>query len=586
MKAQLALLPPDEPEQQGLFPTIGVDDRRRVAADGLVEEVRAIASRERFLHWEIAFPNVWQRLASAEPEGGFDAVIGNPPYVRQELLGDEVKRALKSGYASYSGMADLYVYFYEQGLKLLRPGGRMSYVVTNKWLKAGYAEELRALFADTAWLEFVADFGHARHFFPDADVFPSVLVMRRPVRAEAAPEETKVCVIPRDLVPRKGLSAAVEEATFPLPRAMFTREAWVLEPKPVMDLLDKIRRNGVPLAEYAGVKPYRGVTTGFNEAFLIDTAKRNELVRADPTSAEIIKPYLRGQDIERWHAPWNGLYMIFARRGIDIDAYPAIKRHLESFRDRLEPKPADWRPRHDKDEWPGRKEGTYAWYEIQDSVDYWEEFLKPKIIYQELSWWQTFQIDRGETFLPNTAYMISSTDPWLLTSLNSPVMWWWSWRRAVHGKDEALRFIGEFMLTVPIPAPTGQAFEVEATTTALAEITQQVGTANATIRDWLRHEFGLDKPGNALGQPHALDADGFAAAVRKALPRARKLSAADIARLKQEHRDTIEPTARAANEALALERKLSDLVNAAYGLTPEEVKLMWDTAPPRMPFAP
>ena len=143
-----------------------------MTADDLVAEGRALTRRDRFLHWEIAFPNVWSRLASAEPVGGFDAVIGNPPYVRQELLGDQVKRALKKAYAAYDGMADLYVYFYERGLKLLRPGGRMSYVVTNKWLKAGYAEKLRELFAERSWLEFIADFGHAKHFFPDADVFP------------------------------------------------------------------------------------------------------------------------------------------------------------------------------------------------------------------------------------------------------------------------------------------------------------------------------------------------------------------------------------------------------------------------------
>ena len=116
-------------------------------ADRLVEEARARAAQHRFFHWEIGFPNVWSNLLSAEPKGGFDAVIGNPPYVRQELLGDEVKRALKADYAAFDGMADLYVYFYEQGLRLLRPGGRMSYVVTNKWLKAGYAEALRDLFA-------------------------------------------------------------------------------------------------------------------------------------------------------------------------------------------------------------------------------------------------------------------------------------------------------------------------------------------------------------------------------------------------------------------------------------------------------
>src|SRR5215207_7030258 len=106
-------------------------------------------------------------------------------------------------------MADLHVYFYEQGLRLLRPGGRLSYVATNKWLKAGYAEGLRNLFTTEGQVEFVADFGHAKHFFPDADVFPSVVVVRKPRQGETAPAETRVCVIPRDAVPEKGLSAAV-----------------------------------------------------------------------------------------------------------------------------------------------------------------------------------------------------------------------------------------------------------------------------------------------------------------------------------------------------------------------------------------
>ena len=246
---QLALMPDEPPEQQSLFPAISIDDRRRVIADALVEEARALATRHHFFHWEIGFPNIWSNLTNVEPAGGFDAVIGNPPYVRQELLGEEMKRALKMSYAAYDGMADLYVYFYEQGLRLLRPGGRMGYVVTNKWLKAGYAENLRELFCEKGWLEFVADFGHAKHFFPDADVFPSVLVMRKPASAAAVPESADICVIPRDAVPRKGLAGAVTEATFPLPRAMFSKESWVLEPKPVMDLLDKIRRNGVSLAD-------------------------------------------------------------------------------------------------------------------------------------------------------------------------------------------------------------------------------------------------------------------------------------------------------------------------------------------------
>jgi len=276
---QVSLFPSDEPDaQSSLFPNIGVNDRRRVLADQLVAEARSRAAEHRFFHWQIGFPNVWSSLFSVEPAGGFDAIIGNPPYVRHELLGDEIKRALKADYTAYDGMADLYVYFYEQGLRLLRPGGRLSYVVTNKWLKAGYAEALRNLFANQGEVEFVADFGHAKHFFPDADVFPSVVVVHKPVQGEISIDETQVCVIPRDAVPEKGLSLAVAAATYPLPRAHFTRESWTLEPPAVVALLNKIERSGIPLAEYSGMSPLYGIKTGLNEAFVVDTATRDRLV--------------------------------------------------------------------------------------------------------------------------------------------------------------------------------------------------------------------------------------------------------------------------------------------------------------------
>ncbi|MBK8545688.1 MAG: Eco57I restriction-modification methylase domain-containing protein [Caulobacteraceae bacterium] len=147
-------------------------------------------------------PGIWRDWEEDALQGGFDAVIGNPPYVRQELIRDQKPAFQKAFPATYAGTADLYVYFYEQGLKLLRSGGRMSYVVTNKWLRAGYAEKLRDHFATQGWIEFVADFGHAKHFFPDADVFPSVVVVRKPEEG-ISPETSDVCVIPRDDVPQR-----------------------------------------------------------------------------------------------------------------------------------------------------------------------------------------------------------------------------------------------------------------------------------------------------------------------------------------------------------------------------------------------
>lgn len=198
LREQLSLLPETPPAQSALFDEGPPDARRRVLAHVLVDEARGISARHRFLHWQLAFPNVWKDWLSAEPRGGFDAVIGNPPYVRQEKLA-EIKPALRKAYAAWDGMADLYVYFYELGLRLLRPGGRLSYVVTNKWLKAGYAETLRGLLADRAWLDLVVDFGHAKQFFKDADVFPCIVVAERPDGSEP-PEQTSTCLIPREEV--------------------------------------------------------------------------------------------------------------------------------------------------------------------------------------------------------------------------------------------------------------------------------------------------------------------------------------------------------------------------------------------------
>ena len=132
------------------------------------------AVHPRAFDWQAAFPEVFE-------QGGFDVVVGNPPYVRQEWI-SPYKPYLQQAYKAYHGMADLYVYFYELGMRLLKPGGRLSFVVTNKWMKAGYGEPLRRFFAEEAWVESVVDFGHAKQIFEDADVFPSIIVARKPDR--------------------------------------------------------------------------------------------------------------------------------------------------------------------------------------------------------------------------------------------------------------------------------------------------------------------------------------------------------------------------------------------------------------------
>ena len=265
----------------------------------------------------------------------------------------------------------------------------------------------------------------------------------------------------------------------------------------------------------------------------------------------------------------------------DIPRYPTVLTHLQAFRTSLEPKPAAWKPRNPDDEWSGHKPGNYAWYEVQDSVDSWQEFEKPKIVYRVIQFYPSYALDKLGRLGNDKTFILPIENLALLATLNSPLMWWRNWRALPHLKDEALSPMGYLVESFPIAV----AQESVPDTTRMIILTEGVRAATLAIHDWLRIEFGLDRPGRELESPERLDADRFAAAVRAALPRRRQLSGTEIARLKREHAETIMPARQAAAEAQRLERRLSDLVNQAYGLTPEEVALMWATAPPRMPLA-
>ncbi len=542
----------------------------------LIEAFAQLPPDTRAFDWRTSFPEVFAR-------GGFDIVIGNPPYVRQELLGP-FKPWLSRRYATWHGVADLYVYFYERGMELLAPDGKLGYIVTNKWQRAGYGEPLRRYFSERAEIEEIVDFGHAP-IFEDADTFPCILVARpRPVSPGAEPPMVSVCPVPRDRSAELSLENYIHEHGYPVPWSRYGAEPWSLEPPDVDALMEKIRTRGVPLSEFVSAKPYRGVLTGLNEAFLIDDATRLRLIRDDPGCADIIKPYLRGQDIKRWTPDWQGLWMIFTRRGIDINAYPSVRAHLEGFRERLEPKPSDW-TQSGKGEWPGRKAGKYAWFEIQDSVEYWERFDEPKILYQEIQFHPSYAFSKASLYGNNKVFLLPSSDLYLLAVLNSPLMWWHNWRYLPHMKDEALNPAGFRMESLPIAEPTaGNRAQAEAGVTRLIELTRESQERNSELLAWLRVEFAIDTPGQRLEAYARLTEDECVAEVRKRRPKgASRLTPQAIAELAKTHRHYADADRARAASTQKLERDLSTLVNRCYGLSDADIDLLWRTAPPRMP---
>jgi hypothetical protein len=274
--------------------------------------------------------------------------------------------------------------------------------------------------------------------------------------------------------------------------------------------------------------------------------------------------------------------MIFTRRGVKIDRYPSVKKHLAKFRKDLEPKPSDW-----TGEWVGRKGGSYQWFETQDPVDYWEEFAKPKIFYQVIQFHPSYALDRSGMLGNDKTFFLPTDDLYLLAVLNSPLMWWYTWRTLTHLKDEALSPLGYMMELLPIAKPKAS------TRKTIVKSVEQVCKISGTVRegrhvilDWLRVEHEIEKPSIKLQAPVELDSDAFVTEVKRVRGKKKSLSAAGVKSLRDEYGRTVEPARALAAEAQALERELSDLVNAAFGLTPEEVALMWATAPPRMPIPP
>jgi hypothetical protein len=343
--------------------------------------------------WRVAFAEVFKN-------GGFDIALENPPYVRQELFKD-LKPALRRNFPHvYGATADLYVYFYARTHQILRPGGTACVISSNKWLKTGYGEPLRRFFANSAWVDSVVDFGHAKQIFQDADVFPSILLFRKPA-AKSPPRTARVCAIPREQLRLDDLTRQIETDGFEVPRDRLRADPWTLEPPGASALLEKIRRAGVPLREFAGAIPLLGIKTGFNEAFLLDTATKERLVAADPKSASLFRPYLRGQDINRWTAEWSGLWMLalkssgnhpwpWANAGRKAEAifaatYPAIHTHLSEYREAL-------KKRQDQGE---------HWWELR-ACAYWDKFDQPKVMYQDITWEPGFCLDTKGTLANNT----------------------------------------------------------------------------------------------------------------------------------------------------------------------------------------
>ena len=423
----------------------------RLKAEELGDLLAQHAGR-RWFHWELEFPEVF-----AAERGGFDAVVGNPPYVRQEGLGQD-KAFFQASHAAYHGMADLYVYFFDRGLSLTRPAGRLGLITSNKFMRASYGGPLRKRLSDNVYPEQIVDFAQLP-LFPGLTVRTAIYVLEN---APANGRATRFAPVRSlDYARLDDEVAAVQKE---LAFGTLTEASWSLASTDEDAVLRKMETVGLLLGEYVKGQIFSGVKTGCNEAFIVDAMTRAQLIAEDPHNAEIIKPAVVGQDIGRYEIDFANRYLIWTYVGIDIERYPAIERYLSQFRERLE-------KRSDKGD---------NWYELRP-CSYYEEFAKPKIMYPDIARTSRFAYDETGLFCNNTAYIIPVADLYLLAVLNSSLALFYLKSRSAALEDAQrrayLRFIDQYVRPFPVCRTPFTTPEVERT--RLVEI----GTTDAT--EWI-----------------------------------------------------------------------------------------------------
>ena len=382
----------------------------------------------------------------------------------------EFKDYFKNHYEIYQGTADLYAYFIERAISLLKNGGLFSYIVANKWMRANYGEALRR-WIKTQRIEEIIDFGDLP-VFEGATAYPCIIRIKKEARtipplAKGGKGGFSFPVTKVSTLHFENLINYVKENSFPVVRASLDDKGWSLVNEETQLLMNKIRALGIPLGDYVKGKIYRGVLTGLNEAFVIDEKTKDKLIAEDPKSAELIKPFLVGKDIKRYGSSPKGRYLILIPKcwtkdqnrhsrengnpgttGFRIksgmtetgawkwfsEAYPAIAVHLESYAER-------GKKRYDKGEY---------WWELR-ACDYYEEFKKPKIILPDISLRGNFTFDTEGLYCANTAYIIVNADKYLLGILNSQLIHFIYKGMSASYRGGYLRFIQQYIATTPHP---------------------------------------------------------------------------------------------------------------------------------------
>ena len=534
----------------------------------------AVADNDYF-HWELAFPEVFfdEYGRSLGKDARFEAVIGNPPYVRQEQL-TPFKPYYQEKYASFSGTADLYLYFYEQGVKLLKNAAFISYISSGTFAHSNFASAFRKWLPSNAQVEKLIDFGENQPFIGAEMARPSILILKKGEQKE----KFRVLIIQDTKIP-DSLDKTEKSHGFYSDPSSLSQDEWSFTPVSHTLLFDKLMSMGQSLDVVAREQIYYGIKPGLSDAFILNSAIRNQLVKSDPSCTDLLKPMLRGADLRPWYFEHEGHWLLRIPDGwtnekfgdglTEEEAWSKLQEAHPSVAEYLTPFSERGKKRYDKGQF---------WWELR-ACDYYPEFDKPKIFWCEISKLPRFVWDEAGWYINNAGYFISRAKPEWLGILQSRVSWFvisqicqpFRLRAGLWQYKLYIQYIKRLRI------PEMDEFQ-QKTIGDLASSLTDTATTRYRLHQQIRHRIIIDlgtpegKLNNALTAWWNLDFSTFRTEIKKVFKR-------DIP-LKERHEwelflaDAQQQHQQLTTQIITLETKLNQHVYTLFHLTPEEIQII------------
>ncbi len=408
-----------------------------VKYDKLVEQLKEIKRRREdvcFFDWKFNFPEVMTAGVN-KGDTGFDIVIGNPPYIQLQKLNTYADSLQKRNFKTFARTGDIYCLFYEEGFKILKSNGILTFITSNKWMRAAYGELLRAFFIDKANPIRLIDFG-GYQVFESATVDTNILIAKK----SAFQNCINTCVLDKGFS-LNNMSDYFRHNTI-VNSSFSSSGSWVVLNEVEKAIKEKIEKVGMPLKNW-NIQINYGIKTGFNEAFIIDSETKDRLIKESPKSAEIIRPILLGKNIKRYSHEWENLWLINTHNGIKNKGllpvnvrkdFPVVFTYLNQFKKQLE-------KRLDKgDDWTNLRNCAYT-----------ADFDKPKIAWGNLALKSQFSYIPGNYIINAPSPFFATDNLYLLAILNSKLGDYYIKQLGVSRSGGYIEYKPMFVEKLPIP---------------------------------------------------------------------------------------------------------------------------------------